>query len=61
MYFEKQRTPEGVDRMFAVNVLDHFLLTNQLFDVLKESQPSRVITVAGNPRFLKKLRNAVYS
>lgn len=54
MYFEKQRTPEGVDRMFAVNVLDHFLLTKQLLDVLKESRPSRVITVAGNPRFLKK-------
>lgn len=53
MYFERQQTPEGIDRMFAVNVLSHFLLTNLLLDVLKESRPSRVITVAGNPQFLK--------
>lgn len=52
-YWEKQLTQEGVERMFAVNVLSHFLLTNELLDILKKSRPSRVVTVAGNPAFLK--------
>ncbi|TBL77373.1 SDR family NAD(P)-dependent oxidoreductase [Paenibacillus thalictri] len=54
IYWEKLITKEGIERMFAVNVLSHFLLTQELLDMLKESRPSRVITVAGNPRFLKK-------
>ncbi len=53
LFFEKQMTTEGVDRAFAVNYLGHFLLTHQLLDVLKDSGPSRVITVGGAPRFLK--------
>lgn len=53
VYFDRQRTSEGIDRMFAVNVLSHFVLTNQLVDMLTASGPARVITVAGNPRFLK--------
>ena len=51
--FEKQITPEGIESSFAVNYLSHFLLTNQLLDILKESGPSRVITVGGNPSFIK--------
>lgn len=53
VYFEKELTPEGIERTFAVNYLSHFTLTNELLDLLKESRPSRVITVAGAPRFLK--------
>lgn len=53
MYWEKQLTPDGIERMFAVNYLGHFLLTHQLLDMLKESRPARVITLAGNPRFLR--------
>lgn len=53
LFFEKQLTTEGIDKAFAVNYLSHFLLTNQLLDILKESRPSRVITVGGNPAFLK--------
>ena len=53
MYFEKQITQDGIDKMLAVNYLSHFLLTHQLLDMLKESRPSRVITVAGAPVFLK--------
>lgn len=49
---EKQITEDGIDLSFAINYLAHFMLTNQLLDVLKESAPSRVITVAGAPRFL---------
>ncbi|MEH2376728.1 SDR family NAD(P)-dependent oxidoreductase [Nostoc sp.] len=51
LFFEKQLTQEGIDMTFAVNYLNHFLLTNQLLDILKESRPSRVITVTGAPRF----------
>jgi NAD(P)-dependent dehydrogenase (short-subunit alcohol dehydrogenase family) len=53
VYFEKQLTSEGIEQSFAVNYLSHFLVTNELLDMLKESGPSRVITVAGAPRFLK--------
>ncbi len=56
VYFEKQITQEGRERMFAVNYLSRFLLTNQLLDMLKESRPSRVLTVAGAPRFLKNAK-----
>ncbi|WP_240418087.1 SDR family NAD(P)-dependent oxidoreductase [Paenibacillus periandrae] len=53
VYFKKELTAEGIDRMFAVNVLSHYLLTNRLLDILQESGPARVITVSGNPRFMK--------
>ncbi|WP_145019151.1 SDR family NAD(P)-dependent oxidoreductase [Paenibacillus sp. Y412MC10] len=53
IYFKKELTVEGIDRMFAVNVLSHYLLTNRLLDILQESGPARVITVSGNPRLLK--------
>lgn len=53
LFFEKQRTKEGIDQAFAVNYLSHFLLTNQLLDILKASRPARVMTVAGAPRFLQ--------
>mgnify|MGYP001265024591 CR=1 FL=1 len=52
IYFQKEMTAEGMDRMFAVNVLSHYLLTKRLLDILRESAPARVITVSGNPRFL---------
>lgn len=53
LFFDKQVTSEGIDKAFAVNYLSHFLLTNQFLDMLKENPPSRVMTVAGAPRFLK--------
>ena len=53
LFFEKQVTSEGIDKAFAVNYLSHFLLTNQLLDILKDSGSSRVMTVAGAPGFLK--------
>lgn len=55
-YFDKQLTPEGIERMFAVNYLSHYLLTYELLDLLQDSRPSRVITVAGAPRFLKNAK-----
>lgn len=54
--FRKSLTPESIDTMFSVNYLGHFLLTTLLLDRLKASGPSRVITVAGAPRFLANPR-----
>ncbi|MBM7830844.1 NAD(P)-dependent dehydrogenase (short-subunit alcohol dehydrogenase family) [Agromyces cerinus] len=41
-------TADGLERTFAVNHLAPFLLTNLLLDRLKQSAPSRVVTVSSN-------------
>jgi NAD(P)-dependent dehydrogenase (short-subunit alcohol dehydrogenase family) len=41
-------TADGLERTFAVNHLTPFLLTNLLLERLKQSAPSRVVTVASN-------------
>jgi NAD(P)-dependent dehydrogenase (short-subunit alcohol dehydrogenase family) len=53
-YFKKEITNEGIDKSFAVNYLGHFALTNYLLDLLKATEDARIVTVGGNPRFLKK-------
>lgn len=41
-------TTEGIERIFAVNYLAPFLLTNLLLERLKASAPARVVNVAGD-------------
>jgi NAD(P)-dependent dehydrogenase (short-subunit alcohol dehydrogenase family) len=49
VYFTKRRvTVDGIEMMFAVNYLSRFLLTNLLLDVLKKSEPARIINVSGS-------------
>jgi NAD(P)-dependent dehydrogenase (short-subunit alcohol dehydrogenase family) len=42
----RTETVDGLESTFAINHLAPFLLTNLLLDMLKESAPSRVITVS---------------
>ena len=45
---DRQTTIDGFEMHFAVNHLAHFLLTNLLLDLLKNSPSARVITVASD-------------
>jgi len=41
-------TVDGLERIFVVNYLAPFLLTNLMFDMLKQNAPSRIVNVAGD-------------
>jgi retinol dehydrogenase-14 len=47
---KRTETPDGLELTLAVNHLAPFLLTNLLLDLLKESAPSRIITVSSEAR-----------
>ena len=42
----RTETPDGLETTFAINHLAPFLLTNLVLDLLKQSAPSRVVTVS---------------
>jgi retinol dehydrogenase-14 len=52
----REFTEEGIERTLAVDYLGHFLLTRLLLERLRAGAPSRVITVAGGPGTLRRLR-----
>jgi NAD(P)-dependent dehydrogenase (short-subunit alcohol dehydrogenase family) len=45
---ERQVSADGLELMFAVNYLGHFLLTNLLFDLFRAANGARVITTSGS-------------
>lgn len=52
---EKVITPDGFETTFQVNHLSHFLLTNLLFDLLKNSVHSRIIIISSVAHMRAKL------
>jgi len=51
---KRELTADGVESIFAVNYLSHFLLTALLGDALRAGAPARVITVSGQPRLIAR-------
>lgn len=45
---DRQVTPEGFEKTFALNYLSHFLLTNLLLDRMRASGPARIINVSSH-------------
>jgi retinol dehydrogenase 14 len=48
-------TADGLERTFALNHLAPFLLTNLLLDRLRQSAPSRVVTVASHAQAMGRI------
>ena len=51
---KKTFTKDGLEQVFSVNYLSHFLLTNLLIPLLESSAPSRVLTVSGGPLIVRQ-------
>ena len=43
---EREETEDGLELTFAVNYLAHFLLTNLLLPLLRDSAPARIVNIA---------------
>ena len=48
-------TKYGLESIIGVNYFAHFLLVNQLLDLLKKSAPARVVTVTGGLSMLQNI------
>ena len=55
VFSRRGETVDGLERTFALNHLAPFLLTNLLLDLLKESAPSRIITVSSEAQRRAKI------
>jgi len=51
---KKEYTVLGIEKIFAVNYLGHFMLTFLLEDLLIKSAPSRILTVSGGTGVIQR-------
>ena len=49
--FKRRISKDGIENIFATNLLAPFLMTNILLDVLKKSSPSRIINVTSGMHY----------
>lgn len=52
---KREVTSEGLEKTFALNHLNYFLLTNLLLETLKASAPARIVNVSSNAHMRAKL------
>jgi len=50
-YFERRVSADGLERTFALNHLNYFLLTDLLLERLRSCAPARIINVSSNAQF----------
>jgi NAD(P)-dependent dehydrogenase (short-subunit alcohol dehydrogenase family) len=53
---KRETTADGIEKTFFIDYLSHFMITALLVDLLKQGQPSRIITISGGPGMLEKTR-----
>jgi NAD(P)-dependent dehydrogenase (short-subunit alcohol dehydrogenase family) len=56
---EREETEDGLELTFAVNYLAHFLLTNLLVPLLRDSAPARVVNVSSAGQSPVDFRNVM--
>lgn len=47
-FYQRELTPDGLEKTFALNHMSYFILTNQLLNILRDSAPARVINVSSH-------------
>ncbi len=45
-FLRREESPDGIERTFALNHLNYFLVTNLLLDLIKVSAPARIVNVS---------------
>jgi NAD(P)-dependent dehydrogenase (short-subunit alcohol dehydrogenase family) len=55
IFDKRETTADGLEKTFALNHISYFLLTNLLLDLIKQSQPARIVSVSSAAHNFGKL------